>query len=63
MGKKGYCYLSALIFAGIGVGHLLRAFRGIPVQLGERHIPIGVSWGGAVVALVLCLWGLASARK
>lgn len=63
MRQKAYLYISSLIFAVVGISHVLRAFYQIPVRAGNWEFPIGFSWVGGAVALGLCAWGISLARK
>lgn len=64
MTKKRYLLISASIFGMIAVLHLVRITLGIPVNVGGVSLPIGLSWGGLVLAALLSVWGflLASYR-
>ncbi len=63
MGQRMYFYISAVIFAMVGLAHFIRAVYQIPIIAGEWTIPMGFSWIGAVVALTLCVWGFSLPRK
>jgi hypothetical protein len=52
-----YAAISALIFAVVAIGHLIRLQNRWPVQLGPFSVPMSVSWAGLVIALVLSIWG------
>ena len=62
MNKKPYLLISASIFGVIAVLHLLRIILSIPVNIGGASFPIGISWGGLVVAAVLSVWGYRLAK-
>lgn len=49
MKKEDYIKVSGLIFAVVGVLHLLRLFFGFPVVFGDMQIPAWVSIIGAPV--------------
>jgi hypothetical protein len=63
MGQRAYLFISAVIFAVVGLAHLSRAFFAIPVRAGGWEFPIGLSWGGGAVAIILCLWAVGLARR
>ena len=63
MNARGFCIVSATIFALAALAHAVRLYRHWPLQLGPVVIPPGVSWIGLVVAALLCLWGLLAARR
>jgi hypothetical protein len=52
-----YAVISALIFAVVTLGHLVRIIRQWPVQVGPLAIPMSVSWIGLVIAALLSIWG------
>jgi hypothetical protein len=52
-----YAAVSALIFAAVAVGHLLRIFKQWTVQVGPLSVPMSVSWIGLVLAALLSIWG------
>ena len=54
---NAYAAVSALIFAVVAVGHLIRIVRGWPVQIASRSVPMSVSWIGLVIAALLAIWG------
>jgi hypothetical protein len=57
--SKSYVVVSALIFALVAFGHLLRLVKSWPVQIGPRFVPMSVSWIGLAVATLLAVWGFA----
>ncbi len=63
MSQKVYLYFSGIIFAVVGLSHLLRAIYQIPIFAGEWEFPIKISWGAGIVALSLCIWGFGLARR
>ena len=54
---KLYVAISAIIFALVAVGHILRLVQGWQVQLGATDIPMSLSWIALVVTAALALWG------
>jgi hypothetical protein len=52
-----YVAISAIIFALVAIGHLVRIARGWTVQIGPHTIPMSLSWAGLVVAAALAIWG------
>lgn len=57
--SKYYAVVTALIFALVAFGHLLRLVKSWPVQIGPLSVPISLSWLGLVVATLLAIWGAA----
>jgi hypothetical protein len=55
--SKLYVAISAIIFALVAVGHIVRIVQGWQVQLGAADIPMSVSWIALVVTAALALWG------
>ena len=55
--STSYAAVSALIFAVVALGHLLRILKRWTVQIGERTVPMSVSWVGLIVAALLSIWG------
>jgi hypothetical protein len=56
-----YLILSGVIFLVVGILHLIRVIRGLPVQIGGAALPMWVSWIGLFVTLALGVWGLVMA--
>ena len=54
---NSYAAVSALAFAVVAVGHLLRISKQWRVQIGALAVPVSVSWVGLVIAAVLSIWG------
>jgi hypothetical protein len=52
-----YAAVSALIFAVVAIGHLVRISKQWTVQIGPFSVPMSVSWIGLVVAALLSIWG------
>jgi hypothetical protein len=53
---SAYLVVSGIIFGLVAVLHLVRLVRKMPVQLGGWAFPMRLSWGGLVVAAILCAW-------
>ena len=56
--------VASFLFAIFAIGHLFRLIKQIPVQVGNYHIPMGLSWVALIVAAILSIWfwRLSSAR-
>jgi hypothetical protein len=52
-----YAAVSALIFALVAVGHLVRISKRWTVTIGPLAVPMSVSWAGLVIAALLSTWG------
>ena len=63
MKRQAYLYISGSIFGVVGILHLIRAVLKLPAQLGTLSFPVGLSWVGGVVTLLLCAWGFRLAGK
>ena len=55
--SNSYAAVSALIFAVVALGHLLRILKQWTVQIGALAVPMSVSWIGLVIAALLSIWG------
>ena len=55
--SNSYAAVSALIFAVVALGHLLRILKQLTVQIGALAVPMSVSWVGLVIAALLSIWG------
>ena len=60
---KSYIAISAIIFALVAIGHIMRIVQGWPVQVGEMGVAMSVSWMALVVSLVLAVFGAVSLRR
>ena len=60
---KSYIAISAIIFALVAIGHIMRIVQGWPVQVGEMGVAMSVSWMALVVSLVLAVWGAVLLRR
>jgi hypothetical protein len=54
---KLYVAISAIIFAIVAIGHIVRLVQGWEVQIGGMGIGMPVSWVALVVSAVLAVWG------
>jgi hypothetical protein len=54
---KLYVAISAIIFALVAIGHIVRLVQGWEVQIGGMGIAMPVSWVALVVSVVLAVWG------
>ena len=54
---KSYIAISAIIFALVAIGHLMRIVQGWQVQVGDMGVAMSVSWVALVVSAALALWG------
>ncbi len=52
-----YAVVSAVIFALVAVGHLVRLIKGWAAQIGPYSVPMSLSWVGLVVAALIAIWG------
>jgi len=55
--NKAYLLVSASIFGGVAILHLLRAVLDVSIDIGGASFPIELSWAGLVVAALLSIWG------
>ena len=61
--QKNYAMVSALVFAVVVVGQVLRLVNQWPVQIGPFTVPVWFSWAGMIVAAALSLWGFRTATR
>jgi hypothetical protein len=61
--SKSYVAISAIIFALVAIGHLLRLAQGWDVQIGGMGIAMSVSWIALVVSAALAVWGALVLRR
>lgn len=54
---KLYIAISAIIFAIVAIGHVVRIGQGWEVQVGGMGIAMPVSWAALVVSVLLAAWG------
>jgi len=55
--SNSYAVVSALIFALVAVGHLMRIVNGWTVRVGTYDVPMNASWAGLVGSALLAIWG------
>ena len=55
--SNAYAIVSALIFALVAVGHVVRLVQGWSVAIGPYNISMNVSWAALVVSALLAIWG------
>ena len=56
--SNSYAAVSALIFALVAVGHVLRLVnRWRTVQIGPYNVSMNVSWAALVVSALIAIWG------
>lgn len=60
---KSYIAISAIIFALVAIGHLVRIVQGWQVQLGDLGVAMPVSWAALVVSAALAVWGAVVLRR
>jgi hypothetical protein len=53
MMAKSYIAISAIIFALVAIGHVVRIVQGWQVQLGDIGVAMSVSWIALVVSAAL----------
>jgi hypothetical protein len=52
-----YIVVSALIFALVAIGHVLRIINRWTVQVGPYNVSMNVSWAALVVSALIAIWG------
>jgi hypothetical protein len=60
---KSYIAISAIIFALVAIGHIVRLVQGWDVQIGGMGIATSVSWIALIVSAVLAVWGALVLRR
>jgi len=63
MTTKAYVTASALIFALVALGHLIRLMEGWPVQVGSYSFPAWASLLAILVTASVSMWGLSLLRR
>jgi len=58
-----YLFISAVVFAGVAIAHLLRAFNTLPLTFGNWPVPVWLSWLAALVTATLSTWAFALLRR
>ena len=56
MKSRSYLVISGTIFGIVSILHWLRVLNGWAFVVGPWSAPIWVSWLGALIPAVLCLW-------
>jgi hypothetical protein len=56
---KGYVTISAVLFAGVALVHLVRAIAAWPIVIGHWSVPLELSWLAAAATGALCAWAIA----
>jgi hypothetical protein len=54
---NSYAVISALIFALVAVGHVVRLVNRWTVQVGPYNVSMNVSWAALVVSALIAIWG------
>jgi hypothetical protein len=60
---KLYVAISAILFALVAVGHIVRLLQGWEVQIAGTGIAMAVSWGALIVSALLAVWGAMLLRR
>ena len=60
---KAYIAISAVIFAIVAIGHVVRIVQGWQVQLGDLGVAMSVSWAALIVSAALAVWGAVALRR
>ena len=55
--SNSYAVISALIFALVAVGHVVRLVNRWTVQVGPYNVSMNVSWAALVVSALIAIWG------
>ena len=55
--SKSYVAISAIIFALVAIGHIVRLMQGWDVQIGGMGIVMSISWIALVVSAALAVYG------
>ena len=63
MNRKNYFFVTAVVFAVIGLFHLLRIVIGWEAVVAGWVVPIWISWIGLVVTAVFAFFGFTYGRK
>ncbi len=63
MNEKLYLIISGVIFALIGLFHLLRILFQWPAMVGAWTVPFTISVGAIMVAGILTFWAFRLSRK
>jgi hypothetical protein len=55
--SNSYAIVSALIFALVTVGHIVRLINRWTVQIGPYNVSMNLSWAALVVSALIAIWG------
>jgi len=55
--SNSYAIVSALIFALVAIGHVVRLINRWAVVIGPYNVSMNVSWAALVVSALLAIWG------
>ena len=61
--QKTALKVAGVIFLLVALLHFFRAFECIAIYVGQTTIPIGASWIGGTVCLLLAVWMFVAAKK
>ena len=59
--RREYIEATAVLFTVLAIGHALRLFLGLPIEVGSTVLPMWVSWLGVAVTGILAVWGFRAA--
>ncbi len=63
MNQKQYSFVAAIIFAIVGLAHLVRVTFDWSVSIGGWSAPMWLSWVAAVVAAGLAYYGFTLSKR
>ena len=63
MNRKNYFLITALVFAVVGLVHLLRIILGWEAVIGGWTVPMWISWLALIASAVLAYSGFTFARS
>jgi len=55
--SNSYAVVSALIFALVAIGHVVRIVNRWTVAIGPYNVSMNVSWAALVVSALIAIWG------
>ena len=55
--SSSYGVVSALIFALVAIGHVVRLAKRWTVTIGPYNVSMNVSWAAVVVSALIAIWG------
>jgi hypothetical protein len=55
--SSSYAIVSALIFALVAIGHVVRMANRWTVTIGPYNVSMNVSWAALVVSALIAIWG------